>query len=476
MAGLACGGAAEPILPDGGQSGATTGSIVVTLDARGNSMDADGFSATLDGAAPRDLSYGQTVRYESLKAGDHLVRVADVAPHCRATPDSSMERVQAGSTDTLHVEMTCLGGVAYHEYVSDGWYDIVYLTEDGRLLYEHVDGAGSHLYSVRADGTDRRELTSGSGTEHRPRWSGDGTRVAFEQHDYTVSQSSWIVTMNPDASDQRVLVDSLGFDLDPVWSTDGTRLFFGCNRFGRVGDLCSAATDGSDLRSIRFPETETFALSCGTTCPVSPDHFEASPDGSRILFELFETPQGPQTVWIGTLDGSGATSASGATNSFAGRWSPSGDRLLISVWDGTSNFALATVNRDGTDYHMITDFADNDEAGTWSPDGAVIAFDGFESGAQQLWVMNADGTGRHQLTDGSLPSFAPLWNPKARPPQRLVASSSSAPSSARSGGGMRRSVSVGSRTQLAARPGTTTCGLVHENGRARIACPALRLR
>jgi hypothetical protein len=90
--------------------------------------------------------------------------------------------------------------------------------------------------------------------------------------------------------------------------------------------------------------------------------------------------------------------------------------------------------------------------------------------------MNADGTGRHQLTDGSLPSFAPLWNPKARPPQRLVASSSSAPSSARSGGGMRRSVSVGSRTQLAARPGTTTCGLVHENGRARIACPALRLR
>jgi Tol biopolymer transport system component len=494
----ACGGAAAPILPEGGAPGGSVGAIVVKVEGLGNSQDADGFTAWLDGSAQRTLSYGQSVRYESLRPGDHVVRVADVAPHCKASRDSVTERVRAGTTDTLQIEMTCLGGVAYHEYVSDGWYDIVYLNEQGRrihlatepgmkfiaawspdgdrLLYEHVDGnGGSHLYSVRSDGTDRRELTSGSGTEHRPRWSPDGSRVAFAKHDYSTSQSRWIVTMNPDASDPRVLIDTLGFDLDPVWSTDGTRLYFGCNRFGRAADLCSAATDGSDLRSIRYPETEPFATSCGALCPIAPDHFETSPDGSRILFEIFETQQGPQTVWIGQLDGSSATSASGATTSFAGRWSPSGDRVLLGVFDGTSNFALATVNRDGTGYRRITDFADNDEGGTWSPDGALIAFDGFESGAQQLWVMNADGTGRHQLTDGSLPSFAPLWNPKARPPQRVVASSSPA---SPSGIASRpsRSPGVALRTRLAAPARLTTCVIVRENGGSRIDCPATRLR
>ena len=43
-----------------------------------------------------------------------------------------------------------------------------------------ADGAaGADIYTVRADGTDLRQLTSGPDDEVAPAWSPDGTRIAY---------------------------------------------------------------------------------------------------------------------------------------------------------------------------------------------------------------------------------------------------------------------------------------------------------
>ena len=147
--------------------------------------------------------------------------------------------------------------------------------------------------------------------------------------------------------------------------------------------------------------------------------FMTSPDGRMILFEIL--PQnGPQAVWSGTLDGTSAVSLSGSVPSFAGAWSHSGALALLNVADNKGGYALATVKPDGTQYRQITNFADRDESAQLSPDEALVAFDGFESGTQQLWVMNADGNGRRRITSGPVQSFYPVFNPKARATGQLI--------------------------------------------------------
>src|SRR5205814_1442426 len=49
---------------------------------------------------------------------------------------------------------------------------------DGKsLAYVHA----RNLYAIRADGTDRRQLTHGPGASLSPQWSSDGKWVAFER-------------------------------------------------------------------------------------------------------------------------------------------------------------------------------------------------------------------------------------------------------------------------------------------------------
>src|SRR3954454_17034433 len=195
---LGCGGAGEtPSVTNPPSNSATSGKLVVRVQPQGNGRDADGFSATLDGASARTLADDPTsVKYDNLSPGDHTVRIAGVAPHCSASADSITHTVKAGATDTVTVGVACLGGFAYLQAIDTTRYDIAYLTEDGRtiqltngpdlklieswspdgtrLLYSQYENGHFHLHSVRADGTDTKTITSGSGNEYSPQWSPDG--------------------------------------------------------------------------------------------------------------------------------------------------------------------------------------------------------------------------------------------------------------------------------------------------------------
>jgi hypothetical protein len=46
----------------------------------------------------------------------------------------------------------------------------------------------------------------------------------------------------------------------------------------------------------------------------------------------------------------------------------------------------------------------------WSPDGKKIAYESFESGSSQIWVMNEDGTNRRQVTNHDRPIFPRVWS------------------------------------------------------------------
>ena len=159
---------------------------------------------------------------------------------------------------------------------------------------------------------------------------------------------------------------------------------------------------------------------CVAVCvTLPPGHWDVAPDGRAILFETIPAV-GLQMMYVGAIDGSSAIPLTPGVVSYHAKWSPKGDQLIVALANPGRGFALAIVNRDGSAYRALTNFADQEESPAWSPDGKLIAFDGFRAPTQQVWVMNADGSGARQLTSG-IPKFMPFWNPKGSPTGALFA-------------------------------------------------------
>jgi serine/threonine protein kinase len=102
----------------------------------------------------------------------------------------------------------------------------------GCVLYEMLIGTpplGGATPQVRRDGTELRQLTSGSAIDRLPRWSPDGTRIAYFSGRDT--SHTWVI--NADGSGNRQLTDLPGST--GVWSPDGRRIAL--NNFSDVAFL-----------------------------------------------------------------------------------------------------------------------------------------------------------------------------------------------------------------------------------------------
>jgi Tol biopolymer transport system component len=85
---------------------------------------------------------------------------------------------------------------------------------NGRIVFEQ----GGVIYSIRQDGSDRRQLTTDT-RSHSPRWSPDGRSIAFHR-----AGDIWV--MRVDGSGARRVTSGAANDINPSWSPDGGRLVF----------------------------------------------------------------------------------------------------------------------------------------------------------------------------------------------------------------------------------------------------------
>jgi TolB protein len=165
---------------------------------------------------------------------------------------------------------------------------------DGRVAFFSVFGAPpagpdmpppAEIYSVAADGSDRRRLTRDKQIQTDAEWSPDGDTIAFSQWRPVKGQPGvfdiGLSLMDADGSDQRPLLRASGHrDIaTQSWSPDGTQLVVewispkpsGRKRGDRQSDIAVVAADGSSKRFLTRTEANE-------TEPVW------SPDGTMIAF------------------------------------------------------------------------------------------------------------------------------------------------------------------------------------------------
>lgn len=94
-----------------------------------------------------------------------------------------------------------------------------------RIAFASGTDAAQRIYTMRADGTDVRAITSAGNVDSAPAWSPDGLTLAFQRISATVYGDIWLVAA--DGTDERTLTFNLaGVQHSPAWSPDGRLLAF----------------------------------------------------------------------------------------------------------------------------------------------------------------------------------------------------------------------------------------------------------
>jgi Tol biopolymer transport system component/predicted Ser/Thr protein kinase len=98
---------------------------------------------------------------------------------------------------------------------------------DGQWLTFEGDKPFLDIFVSRADGSGMRQLTNDRYMDRSPRWSPDGTTIAFFSNRGGKYE---IWTINPDGSGLRQLTRTAATTISPVWSPDSARIAFTDNQ------------------------------------------------------------------------------------------------------------------------------------------------------------------------------------------------------------------------------------------------------
>jgi Tol biopolymer transport system component len=206
------------------------------------------------------------------------------------------------------------------------------------------------IFTVRADGTGRRQLTAQQGglADRAPVWSPGGTRIAFVSD--RAGGFPELFVMNANGSGVQRLTNNALIDGNPSWSPDGTRLVF--------ERCCKNGT--SDVFSIDVASrVETNLTASATHQDFDPVW---SPDGTRIAYVSFEVGQGNIDIWTMNADGS---SQARLTNELGPDLSPDWQPVPVCTITGSPG-ADPLVGTAGNDVICALDGNDQVDAGAGS--------------------------------------------------------------------------------------------------------------
>ncbi len=259
----------------------------------------------------------------------------------------------------------------------------------GLLSYVAWD-AGPRLYTVRADGTDKRLLLPSRFVTWVD-WARDGRHLVAVTRAVPELKGAALTIVDPDSGTFRdiLLLDTVRC---PTWSPDGRKIAFVP---AGDGSLAIVNADGTDLLHAHddgVPESE------------SPEYGPSwSPDGRRIAFH--SRNEFGLAVWTIASDGTDLRALTSHEYAYHPRWSPNGEWILYTSY-GTISATARIVRPDG-----LGGFALDTLVGwySWSPDSRRVALAGRGLSVASPWEY-----GSVQVIPTTEDVRAPEWSPDGR--------------------------------------------------------------
>lgn len=252
---------------------------------------------------------------------------------------------------------------------------------------------GKEIYVIGLDGKDLRQITDNRSFNLFPRWSPDGSRIAYTSYNTGVPQ---IHLLDLSRGTGRALLRGRASQTPGSFSPDGRYLYVTLSSGGN-SDIYRLPVDGGGLEKMAE----------GWGIEVSPS---ASPDGKRIAF--VSDRGGVPQVYVKALGSRSEVRVSPAGRySTSPSWSPAGDWIAFTTLAG-GKYSVQVVRPDGTELRTVASGAGNCLDPSFSPDGRYLVYTFRQKGYSELKIVSVSGRGERSLFNGLPGAGSPAWSPR----------------------------------------------------------------
>ena len=257
-----------------------------------------------------------------------------------------------------------------------------------------TDRRVSNLWIINFDGTDHRPLTTGTYNDSSPRWSSDGTRIAFVS-DRDGKSQLYIRWM--DTGQIAKLTDLENSPSGVSWSPDGKQLVLTSLIPATPPKIATLPTAPEGAKWADPPKVYENLIyrfnGPGYLKPGYPQVFVVSADGGA-----------PRQITTGNFPH--GASEIGGSNAV---WAPEGKSVIVSM-NGTPDYEYDPFHTEVFEISLadgslkqITHRKGPNNDPEISPDGKLLAYTGYDDRYQghqttYLYVCNRDGSNPHIIT------------------------------------------------------------------------------